>query len=49
MKRTGTARSPLKKGDSLHERIDEQLFQIRWNPALVRSFFKAAAVSYISD
>ena len=34
MKRTGTARSPLKKGDSLHDRIDEQLFKIRWNPAL---------------
>ncbi len=49
MKRTGTARSPLKKGDSLHDRIDEQLFQIRWNPALVRSFFKAKDVSYISD
>ena len=49
MKRTGTARSPLKKGDSLHDRIDEQLFQIRWNPALVRSFFKAEDVSYISD
>jgi hypothetical protein len=25
------------------------LFQIRWNPALVRSFFKAEDVSYISD
>jgi transposase len=49
MKRTGTARSPLKKGDSLHDRIDEQLLQIRWSPALVRSFFKAEDVSYISD
>src|ERR1700720_1246583 len=49
MKRTGTARRPLAKGDSLHDRIDEQLFQIRWNPALVRSFFKAEDVSYISD
>jgi hypothetical protein len=25
------------------------LFQIKWNPALVRSFFKAKDVSYISD
>jgi hypothetical protein len=43
------ARRPLAKGDSLHDHIDEQLFQIRWNPALVRSFFKAEDVSYISD
>ena len=49
MKRTGTARSPLAKGDSLHDRIDKQLFHVRWNPALVRSFFKAEDVSYISD
>jgi len=49
MKRTGTAKSPLAKGDSLLDRIDEQLFQIRRNPALVRSFFKAEGVSYISD
>jgi transposase len=49
MKRTGTARSPVAKGESLHQRIDEELFQIKWNPALVRSFFKAKDVSYISD
>ena len=49
MKRTGTARSPMAKGESLHQRIDEELFQIKWNPALVRSFFKAKDVSYISD
>src|SRR6266699_3556946 len=49
MKRTGTARSPMAKGESLHDRIDEELFQIKWNPALVRSFFKADDVSYISD
>ncbi len=49
MKRTGTARRPMAKGESLHERIDEELFQIKWNPALVRSFYKAKDVSYISD
>lgn len=49
MKRTGTARSPLAKGDSLHDRIDEELLNIRRNSALVRSFFKAENVSYISD
>src|SRR5713226_4120651 len=49
MKRTGTAKSPLVAGDSLHDRIDEELLQIRKNSALVRSFFKAEYVSYISD
>ena len=39
----------MAKGESLHQRIDEELFQIKWNPALVRSFFQAKDVSYISD
>jgi transposase len=49
MKRTGTARSPLAKGESLHDRIDVELLLIQQNRALVRSFFKAESVSYISD
>ena len=49
MKRTGPARKPLAKGDSLHDRIDVELQQIQENRALVRSFFRAEAVSYISD
>jgi transposase len=49
MKRTGTAKRPLAKGESLHDRIDAELLQIQRNAALVRSFFKAESVSYISD
>jgi transposase len=49
MKRTGTARKPLAKGESLHNRIDVELQQIQENRALVRSFFRAESVSYISD
>src|ERR1700758_848405 len=49
MKRTGTARKPLAKGESLHDRIDVELQQIQENRALVRSFFRAESVSYISD
>src|ERR1700683_3666169 len=49
MKRTGAARSPLAKGESLHDRIDAELLEIKRNSALVRSFFKAEDVSYISD
>jgi transposase len=49
MKRTGTARSPLAKGESLHDRIDAELLMIQRNRDLVRSFFRAESVSYISD
>jgi transposase len=49
MKRTGTARKPLSKGESLHNRIDAELQQIQENRVLVRSFFRAESVSYISD
>jgi len=49
MKRTGTAKSPLVKGESLHDRIDVELLEIQRNPSLVRSFFRADSVSYISD
>jgi transposase len=49
MKRTGTAKSPLVKGESLHDRIDVELLEIQRNPSLVRSFFRTDAVSYISD
>src|SRR5579862_8322312 len=49
MKRTGTAKQPLAAGESLHDRIDDELLQIRKNSALVRSFFKAKNVAYISD
>lgn len=49
MKTTGTAKRPLSMGESLHDRIDAELLQIQSNSALVRSFFKAEDVSYISD
>ena len=49
MKRTGTAKSPLVRGESLHDRIDVELLEIQRNPSLVRSFFRTDSVSYISD
>ncbi|MGY2490717.1 IS630 family transposase [Cupriavidus sp. CP313] len=49
VKRTGVARSPLRKGEELGPKIHEQLTQIGRNPKLVRSFFKHPSVSYISD
>lgn len=48
-KRTGVARSPLKKGEKLKDRVDQQLQDIADDPQLVRSFFKHHSVAYISD
>ncbi len=49
MKRTGTAKRPLVAGESLDDRIDAELLQIQRNTALIRSFFRAEYVAYISD
>ena len=49
VKRTGTAKRPLSSGESLHDRVDADLQAVRDNPALVRSFFKAPSVAYLSD
>src|SRR6202166_1661956 len=44
MKRTGTAKKPLRKGDQLQSRIDADLQAIQRDPKLVRSFFRAPSV-----
>ena len=49
VKRTGVARKPLRKGEKLREKIDAQLAAIKRAPALVRSFFRAPSVAYITD
>jgi transposase len=49
MKRTGTAKSPLARGASLQDAIEADLLNIKNNPALVRSFFRAPDVAYITD
>lgn len=49
MKRTGTAKKPLKAGEQLQPRIEADLRAIQKKPALVRSFFKAPSVAYIID
>ena len=49
MKRTGVARAPLRRGESLREKIEDQLGRIKRMPGLVRSFFKAPNVAYITD
>jgi len=49
VKRTGTARRPLRKGESLREKIEEQLAKLQQMPQLIRSFFGAPSVAYIGD
>jgi transposase len=49
MKRTGVARKPLRRGEKLAEKIEAQLATIKRLPHLVRSFFKAPDVAYITD
>jgi transposase len=49
VKRTGVARTPLRKGERLQDKIEAQLARIRNSPKLVRSFFRAPSVSYITD
>lgn len=48
-KRTGVARSPLKAGEKLQIRVDDQMKSIAADRALVKSFFRHPSVSYISD
>jgi hypothetical protein len=49
MKRTGVARAPLRRGERLREKIEEQLGKIKRMPGLVRSFFKTPTVAYITN
>lgn len=49
MKRTGVARMPLRKGERLRDKIDAQLAAIKAAPKLVRSFFQAPSVAYVTD
>ena len=49
MKRSGVARSPLRRDEKLKHKIEAQLARIKRMPQLVRSFFQAPSVAYITD
>jgi transposase len=49
VKRTGAARRPLRAGETLREKVEEQLAQLKCMPHLIRSFFRAPSVAYIAD
>lgn len=46
LKQNGTSKKPLRKNESLRERVETDLAAIKQNKQLVRSFFKADSVSY---
>lgn len=48
-KRSASKRGPLRTGEKMQERVDQELTKIKENPALVRQFFKHPSVAYISD
>jgi hypothetical protein len=48
MKRTGVARTPLRRGETLRDKIEAQLARIKRMPQLIRSFFQAPTVAYIT-
>ena len=48
-KRSGVARRPLRAGEKLQQRVNDQLQAVADNPALVRSFFGHPSVAYVSD
>jgi transposase len=49
VKRTGTAKRPLRQNESLQDRIEADLMNLQNNPGLIRSLFKAPDVAYIID
>lgn len=49
MKTNGVSKKPLKKNESMRERVEEDIANIKNNPQLVRSFFCAASVAYARD
>jgi transposase len=48
IKTHGLSKRPLLRNESLRERVDSDLAAIRSRPALVRSFFRAPTVAYIT-
>jgi len=49
VKREGTSKNPLKRNESLRQRVEGDLANIKRQPALVRSFFRAPSVLDTKD
>jgi hypothetical protein len=49
MKRTGVARTSLRKDKKLREKIEAQLAALEKTPDMIGSFFRTPSVAYITD
>jgi transposase len=49
LKRQGVSKTPLRRDESLRQRVHADLAAIQTRPALVRSFFHAPSVAYTRD
>jgi len=49
LKKQGVSKKPLRRGESLRARVEEDLARIKTNRALVRAFFRAPSVAYATD
>jgi transposase len=49
LKKQGVSKKPLRQGESLRARVQQDLERIRRAPALVRAFFRAPSVAYATD
>ncbi len=49
LKKQGVSKQPLRQGESLRARVQQDLERIQRAPALVRSFFRAPSVAYAAD
>ena len=48
-KTNGVAKKPLRKGESLRQRVAQDLADVKANRKLVRSFFGTTSVAYAKD
>jgi len=49
LREAGVSKAPLKRNESLKQRVESDLTKIRRNRSLVRSFFDADSVAYLKD
>ena len=49
LKNQGVSKKPLKKGESLRKRVEQDRVDIQSNKELVGSFFLANSVAYVND
>ena len=49
MRQRGTSKTPLRRNESLRARVESDLAAIKADRVLLRSFFQAESVGYITD